>query len=154
MRLKENIQTTRVKSITLRLRKVQLLKGFQTWKYFSNQSVVDDIRNESIEKESRIKAYHIDEIARLNEKHKLALSNFKNDHVNKSEQIEKDHLILLESLKMEHNLAFANLENDHMLKIDILTKNRDKLVTVANDARLGMESKFQTTMDKLRRKYY
>ena len=97
MRLKENIQTTRVKSITLRLRKVQLLKGFQTWKYFSNQSVVDDIRNESIEKESRIKAYHIDEIARLNEKHKLALSNFKNDHVNKSEQIEKDHLILLES---------------------------------------------------------
>ena len=28
------------------------------------------------------------------------------------------------------------------------------MVTVANDARLGMESKCQTTMDKLRRKYY
>ena len=35
-------------------------------------------------------------------------------------------------------MAFANLENDHMLKIDVLTKNRDNLVTVANDARLGI----------------
>ena len=147
-------QISIIRNVCLRLIKGFLLKVMRRWKFVVNESVLDEVRRKSLQKELDTKASHANEINVL-----------KNDYANKYKATEDSHRLAIEALEVEYEVAVKKLTNQHVRAFNLMTnENASKLDNYSKDTELLLEnakkeksiieSKFQTTMDKLRRKYY